>query len=233
VHAWDEGVAFYAGSLEGNTYGGTSAGKMVYRLAEKRAANFGTLINGVSQVNHELTKYGGLFDQGRDIVTALEPATCDNARPILAKITELMTVPLIQGALRYAYKLSALSPDKDKSQKNAAEGAVFTAAVLPLVHACDAVAADTVGQAMKMAKITEFITAEPSTLVDFAAVKAALETTYKCLGITCAQVGALQDSNGTPLNEATAACVDLPCCGPARRRALLFGVTSPTCDASC
>ena len=42
VHAWDEGVAFYTGSLEGTAQGGNSAGKMVYRLAEKRCANFGT-----------------------------------------------------------------------------------------------------------------------------------------------------------------------------------------------
>merc|ERR1719247_2754950 len=42
VHAWDEGVAFYAGSLEGKVQGGNSAGKLAYRLAEKRCANFGT-----------------------------------------------------------------------------------------------------------------------------------------------------------------------------------------------
>ena len=42
VHAWDEGVAFYAGSREGTAQGGSSNGVMVYRLAEKRCANFGT-----------------------------------------------------------------------------------------------------------------------------------------------------------------------------------------------
>merc|ERR1719380_246917 len=46
VHAWDEGVAFYAGSLEGPNVGGSSAGEMVYRLAEKRCANFGTCESG-------------------------------------------------------------------------------------------------------------------------------------------------------------------------------------------
>ena len=39
VHAWDEGVAFYTGSLEGEAPGGNSAGKLVYRLAEKRCAS--------------------------------------------------------------------------------------------------------------------------------------------------------------------------------------------------
>ena len=42
VHAWDEGVAFYTGAREGTAQGGDSAGVMVYRLAEKRCANFGT-----------------------------------------------------------------------------------------------------------------------------------------------------------------------------------------------
>ena len=40
VHAWDEGVAFYVGSLEGTD--GSGSGKMVYALADKRCANFKT-----------------------------------------------------------------------------------------------------------------------------------------------------------------------------------------------
>ena len=59
VHAWDEGVAFYTGSLEGAAYGGSGDGKLLYRLAEKRCANFGTCstehpTSGTSQVNTEL-----------------------------------------------------------------------------------------------------------------------------------------------------------------------------------
>ena len=60
MHAWDEGVAFYAGSLEGPNVGGSSAGKMVYRLAEKRCANFGTCglagtsTSGTAKVNLDL-----------------------------------------------------------------------------------------------------------------------------------------------------------------------------------
>ena len=42
VHAWDEGVAFYTGSLEGEAPGGNSAGKLAYRLAEKRCAGLGS-----------------------------------------------------------------------------------------------------------------------------------------------------------------------------------------------
>ena len=42
VHAWDEGVAFYTGTLEGTAQGGNSAGKLAYRLAEKRCAGLGS-----------------------------------------------------------------------------------------------------------------------------------------------------------------------------------------------
>merc|ERR1719217_34591 len=43
VHAIDEAAAFYAGSLEGSgATGMPNAGKLIFRLAEKRCANFGT-----------------------------------------------------------------------------------------------------------------------------------------------------------------------------------------------
>ena len=87
MHAWDEGVAFYAGSLEGTAHGGSSAGKMVYRLAEKRCANFGTCgaagdaTRGTSQVNSELFKAGGLFATGRDLLQQGQCAGAAARRP--------------------------------------------------------------------------------------------------------------------------------------------------------
>merc|ERR1719331_3275562 len=43
-HAWDEGWAFYAGSLEGTD--GSGKGQMIHQLAEKRCADFGTCEDG-------------------------------------------------------------------------------------------------------------------------------------------------------------------------------------------
>merc|ERR1719483_404826 len=101
VHAWDEGVAFYTGSLEGTAQGGNSNGKMVYRLAEKRCGNLGTCTGagGMSQVNDALFKAGGLFPQGRDLLHA---GTCSGVRAVVDQIVSIMTVPLVQGTLRYA-----------------------------------------------------------------------------------------------------------------------------------
>merc|ERR1719272_1836625 len=111
-----------------------------------------------------------------------------------------MTVPLVQGTLRYAYKVGNVA--NDQSAKNAAEGSTFAAAVLPMVHYCNAASATIVADNMKFGLPFDKTTGKcttmndagfctSGTLPDFAAVKSALESTYACLGITCAHVGAL------------------------------------------
>merc|ERR1719460_536968 len=203
VHAWDEGVAFYTGSLAGNTADAKRKGKMVFALAEKRCENFGTchIRGGLSQVNTELFK---LFAQGRDKLHYTGTSTCDEVRPILDDIIRLMTVPLVQGTLRYAWKVGTGSdgqPNKasDQTAKNHAEGATFAQALLPLVHHCDAAAAKVVSDNMKFDGQT-FPTGGgiTGTTPDTAAVKAALESTYSCLGISCAHVGGLLKDEAVP-----------------------------------
>ena len=120
-----------------------------------------------------------LFDYGRDW---LQQGRCSSVRPLVDQIVSLMTVPLVQGALRYAYKNSKAGTDM-ASPKNAAEGATFSAAVLPLVHHCNT-------DNLKFGLFPDGVNATGS-YSDFAAVKAAFEDVYACLGITCAQVGGL------------------------------------------
>merc|ERR1719345_9143 len=195
VHAWDEGVAFYAGAREGTAQGGNSAGKMVYRLAEKRCTNFGTCgaaggaTSGISMVNSELFKAGGLFATGRDL---LQQGHCHKVRPVVEQIVSLMTVPLVQGTLRYAYKVGNVAAEQ--KAKNAAEGSTFAAAVLPMVNYCHAASAAVVANHMKFGLTFDAAGLNPTpigSVPDFAAVKSALEAVYPCLGITCAHVGAL------------------------------------------
>ena len=194
VHAWDEGVAFYTGSREGEATGGDSAGKLVYRLAEKRCANFGTCgasgagAAGTSQVNTELF---ALFASGRDW---LQQGRCSSVRPVVDAVASLMTVPLVQGSLRYAYKVGMVP--KDRTSKNAAEGATFAAAVLPLVSHCNTASAAVVGDSLNFGAATFNDTHHLSgTLPNFTAVKAAFEDVYACLGITCDMVGGLLDGD--------------------------------------
>ena len=137
-------------------------------------------------VNSELFKPGGLFATGRDW---LQLGRCSSVRPLVNQIVSLMTVPLVQGALRYAYKNSQAADMA--SPKNAAEGATFSAAVLPLVHNCNAASATVVSDNLKFGLFPTGGTAVTARYSNFAAVKAAFEDVYACLGITCAQVGGL------------------------------------------
>eukprot|EP00957_Ditylum_brightwellii_P160312 12203684-Ditylum_brightwellii.AAC.1 len=58
-----------------------------------------------------------------------------------------MGVPLIQGVYRYAHKIDNLNDNYEKSN---AEGAVFAAAILPRLNACNPVAAEIVYSNMKV-----------------------------------------------------------------------------------
>ena len=84
---------------------------------------------------------------------------------------------------RRRYKIGEVPADR--SQKNAAEGAVFAAAVLPLVAYCNPASANTISANQKFGLF------DAGTYPTFSSVKSAFEETYPCLGITCAQVGAL------------------------------------------
>ena len=92
----------------------------------------------------------------------------------------------------------------DRKPKNQAEGATFSAAVLPLVHYCNPTAAANISSELKF-HLTEYKNGT-SPVLNFTAVKLAFEETYPCLGITCAAVGALKDTAGKLLHTKTAAC---------------------------
>jgi hypothetical protein len=192
VHAWDEGVAFYTGSLEGASAGGTSAGKLSYRLAEKRCANFktcgatGDSTSGTSYVNTEIFRQ---LDIGKN---KLLTGKCEETRPVLRKIVSLMSIPLIQGTLRYAYKLEFESG----SHKERGEGAVFAAAIVPRVAACSASDGATIMNNMKVG----------ASSTTFAAVKTAFERNYICMGVTCEEVAGLWHSAQSKYYDGASPC---------------------------
>lgn len=99
-HAWDEGWAFYAGSLEGEQ--GTGEGVHLYALAEKRCENFKTCTgdqdgddaSGTAAINERLLE---LFEDGQ---SKLVNEDCSGAESVKDEIRKLMLVPLIQGMYR-------------------------------------------------------------------------------------------------------------------------------------
>jgi len=205
VHAWDEGVAFYIGSnmtldmfsgVDGPVSDGGMQGKgyLAFTLGNKRCENFKTCgINGdaqfgISQQNHKLFE---LFTDGQhDFLIG----NCGDVVPVKDKIVAQMAIPLIQGTLRYAYKVGKLQGDDEAR----AEGAIFAAAVLPLVDDCDPAAAKTIADEMSINSVAE---------TDYKAVKAAFEKCYEKMGITCKEVGQLM-KKANEVYPDMEACID-------------------------
>jgi len=180
VHAIDEAAAFYAGSLEGVAAKGVpDAGKLVFRLAEKRCADFGTCTGtqGQAAANAEIVA------KLQRSQIELKNSRCVNVVPLKKRIVELMSIPLIQGSIRYAYKVA----EESGGLKEKAEGAVFSAAILPRVAACNPDVAELISDNMK-------INAANHMSAGFVAIKQAFESTYACLGITCEDIGGLLKS---------------------------------------
>jgi hypothetical protein len=123
-----------------------------------------------------------LFVQFTKGKVALQQGKCAEVPAIKKLIAEHMAIPLVQGSLRYAYKVAKLQG----GSKEFAEGAAFSAAILPWVHSCDASAAKIISDNMNM----EIFGSSPMS-AGFGAVKGAFEKVYDCLGITCASVGGL------------------------------------------
>eukprot|EP00804_Cyclotella_cryptica_P013469 CCRYP_005189-RB/>CCRYP_005189-RB protein AED:0.02 eAED:0.02 QI:1281/1/1/1/1/1/2/160/359 len=192
VHAWDEGVCFYTGSVEGQD--AKESGYLLHELADKRCQNFktcgptGSDLSGTSALNYAVFD---LFALGN---FQLQSGNCQAARDTVKHITQLMYVPMIQGTMRYAYTIGELQG----GEKEKAEGAAFAAAVLPRIHAASPDAATTIYNNMKVG----------ATSTNANDVKAAFESVYPQLGISCSQVGGLWNEATNTYYHGMKPCVD-------------------------
>lgn len=102
-------------------------------------------------------------------------------------------VPVIQGLLREAWESD---PKHGASAADGwievVEGFAFMRAVLPAIDSCSASAAATIKSKMDSSVIAG-AAYNGLTVTGFKEVKAAVESTYECLGITCADVKAMID----------------------------------------
>jgi hypothetical protein len=178
VHSWDEAVAYFTGSLEGTD--GDGNGKLIYSLINNRCVDFrtcgldGNENSGHALLNHQLRR---LFKRGQEHLTK---GKCAEARQDKEQIENLMAVPLVQGALRYAYILGTSDTADPKAE---VEGATFAAAVLPIINECNPRSAEAIYDNLRIG----------ATSTEFSLVKNALEENYACMGITCADVGGYFD----------------------------------------
>ena len=224
-HAWDEGWAFYAGSQVAATAADsvTDDGTLIWELAEKRGSDFNTQHStGPATVNVNLLAE---FIAGRDLIIA---GKCAEAEPLINNIIKQMSIPLIQGTLKYAYSSDPASgsycaSDAGKTAMSAsddcvkawAEGWAFAAGILPRINECSAAAATTI-------KTNLDITATEPVKDGYAAVLAAMESTYTCLGITAADVGTYKGIPAPASDSATAPALALGAAAAAAGAALLL-----------
>ena len=200
VHAWDEAVAFYAGSTVGGSYGTSSTGSLQFALADKRCKNFKTCTNGFSggsQVNADIL---ALFNAGKEAARTGVKADgdCDTLDSLMDKISSLSLVPFVQGVMRYLYKTKSVA-----SAKEAGELWAFATAVLPFVNEVDSVAAEKLYQ---RAWKGDFSTNS------YEDIKSGVESTLTRLGagdgvglVTCSMVG---DLYAGPDSLSNAGCSD-------------------------
>jgi hypothetical protein len=193
VRFWDESVAFYTGSLEGTD--GSGNGNLLYDLAAKQCRHFGTCgktgsgTEGTAKVNFDIFDE---FDFGKN---TLSRGFCNQPADAKDRIVSMMQIPLVQGFLHFTYIL-----EKGANDEEAAAGASFAAAILPLVHACSGVDASIISE--NLGRIGDI-----SKPTNFGVVKVALESNYECLGITCEDVGGLVKANGDGYLEGAAPCI--------------------------
>jgi hypothetical protein len=174
AHSWDRAVAFYTGSTQ-SFDGGT--GNMLYDVAEKACSTMNTCLNssgGAAYVNYFVFQQ---FEQGQ---RKLLDGKCEEAQNHKENISTLMTIPLIQRAIRYAHVISDETSIGGYNEKHAAQGAAYALSVLPLVYSCSSDDAKIIHDNLKP-------TEDP--VVDFAAVKSAFERNYECLGVLCSEIG--------------------------------------------
>lgn len=179
VHAWDEAVAFYTGTLEGTD--GSGSGKFPYALADKRCGNFKTCGDMADSTTGGSWVNINIFDNFRQGQAKLARGECASARANKEAIESLMYIPLIQGTLRYAWK----TDNEAYSEKAEAEGVIFYAGIAPMIHKCNPESAQIIADNM---------VAGQAGTAQYGVVKAAFESVYDCLGIDGATVGGYFDA---------------------------------------
>ena len=192
VLAWDEAWAFYAGSAELGD--GSTSGFQPYALAEKRCKNFATCngdtdgdpTTGKSTVNQQLL---ALYTAGQQ---AILNGNCGGAASILRDIVPLMTVPLVQGVLRYAYLGDPNSAGYEPAEEDRAGGWALVAAILPQLDFCDGNVAAVVRSNM------EYLASTAGVVQDgYGTIFELMQQVYPCLGVKCSDIGGYVSVDGS------------------------------------
>lgn len=180
---WDQAVGHYVGSLVQPNEGGYQSGHLYYGMANELCQSFATCgkngdeTEGTSAVNRDILEQ---FQRGQQYLVS---GKCDMADLTYGHIVHLMTVPLIQGTLRAAYRLQ-YTHKKDPEERG--RGAAFAASILPDLYSCSPTDASIVYNELRLSSLGT---------PNYSHVRNAFERNYQCLSVTCEDIGGLYDSN--------------------------------------
>lgn len=195
LHAWDKAVAYYTGSLSSVSSSGT--GRLLYALADEQCSYFKTCSSDGQQTSGEAYVNDRIFQLFREGQSNILAGNCQEATVQKQLVASLMRIPLIQGTLRYSHLLAYA---EEYDAVNGATGAAFALSVLPVVYGCDEDAASVIYENLKP---------QSNPRVDFVSIKRAFERSYKCMNITCGQVGGIYDSELGQYAEESGPCVEV------------------------
>jgi len=185
LHAWDECPAFFTGSMDAVKPG---TGNMMYDFVNDQCPEWktcgpdGNSIKGTAKV---ILDTWPLLAEGRDKILA---GNCQGTVSTQKEIAKKWYIPLIQGTMSCAYKLSI-----SRNEGLVAKCATLAAAVLPRVFASNSAAASTIYENTKVG----------ATLTDYHAVWTAFGSVYSDLGITAADIGVYQGITKAPTMRPT------------------------------
>ena len=164
-----------------------SNGNLLYALAVKRCDNYGTCSDdGKAVANTHV--YEAFVEGQKCVMEGTYDAAC--ATTAFNKIKVWMTVPQVQGLLRYVWKADPVAY-LGGGAKEWAEGWAFANAVLPQLDSCNPAVASAVDTNLRIGK-------DRTPMTDgFVSLKGKIESCYSSIGITCEMIGDLEQAGET------------------------------------
>jgi hypothetical protein len=129
VNHWDNGVAFFIGSTEGERLGGQEGGQSIFAISKRFCGVFGTCEPTSSEGD---TVSLAAMDEG---ITSIRANSCDVAlSTYVEKIKPFALIPIVQGFIFYTVEVSREQSDADSKGYLIA----YTTALLPYVAQANA-----------------------------------------------------------------------------------------------
>jgi len=176
AHYWDTAAALIVGHLEGPENEGFKDGKLLFGLARDHCTEFGTC----SSPSDAALPEASVNDQIRSLLYsgrgAILGRSCSELRKVSMELEPLILIPIIQGLLSSALKIS--------STVHHAMANVLASVVLPLIDNSNREDAKRISASLTLDS------APPSDTVDV--ILNALPNLYSSVGLSCTQIS----SNG-------------------------------------